>query len=334
MARIGIVVCLAACGLPLAFGAVSAQGSCDEPPLAIEDVEYYLKNYLPMSRLRQKIDQCGVTFILDVAGERRLRGAGGNDDLVRLLAPPAAPTTGEVWRPRTDLRDMVWIAPGSLQMGSRPDEMSRDPDETPHTITIDRGFWIDATEVSNDAYRRFLTANPAWQKGRIDKSLHDGKYLADWTGIDYPAGAGHKPVVSVSWHAAAAYAAWAGKRLPTEAEWEYAARAGATGMYWWSGAFDPGRANNGPGLVSGGASGTRNAWGLHDVLGNASEWVSSKYAPYPYRADDGREAREGAYLRVLRGCACNQSASFLRLANRNSAPPSVTSDQLGFRCAR
>src|SRR5687768_16072857 len=120
MARIGTLVCLAVCCVAPALGSVSpappalpalserhrvvgAQGSCDEPPLAIEDVEYYLKNYLPFSRLRQKIDQCGVTFILDVASERRLRGAGATDELVRLLAPPAALKTGEVWRARTDL---------------------------------------------------------------------------------------------------------------------------------------------------------------------------------------------------------------------------------------
>jgi formylglycine-generating enzyme required for sulfatase activity len=321
-------------GLLAVWVQASAQSHCDEPPLAIEDVEYYLKNYVPFARLRQKIDQCGVTFILDVAGERRLRGAGGNEELVRLLAPPAAPKAGEVWRARTDLRDMVWVAPGQFQMGSRPDETSRDPDEAQHAVSIDHGFWMDATEVTNEAYRRFVVANPRWQKSRIDKILHDGKYLADWNGVDYPAGAGQKPVVSISWHAAAAYAAWAGKRLPTEAEWEYAARAGTTGMYWWTGAFDASRANNGPALIAVGATATRNPWGLHDSLGNASEWVSTKFAAYPYRPDDGREAREGGDRRVIRGGAWNQSPLFLRLANRNSAPAAVTSDQLGFRCAR
>ena len=85
------VTVLSLCAVLLLAGGAGrgTQSTCDEPPLAIEDVEFYLKNYLPFIRLRQKIEACGVTFILDAAGEKRLRNAGGNDELFRLLATPA-----------------------------------------------------------------------------------------------------------------------------------------------------------------------------------------------------------------------------------------------------
>jgi formylglycine-generating enzyme required for sulfatase activity len=210
--------------------------------------------------------------------------------------------------------------------------VAREPDESGSTTAV-AAFWLDTTEVSNAAFRRFLTENPRWQKGRIEPGLHDGGYLRDWNGLDYPTGDGDKPVTYVSWPAAAAYAAWVGKRLPTEAEWEYAARAGTTGPYWWDGPFDPSRANNGAARLAVGGPSTRNSWGLHDMLGNVAEWVSSAYRPYPYRADDGREGAAGADRRVLRGGAWNQRDVFLRVANRNSASPTATTDQLGFRCA-
>jgi formylglycine-generating enzyme required for sulfatase activity len=314
---------------------VAAQPSnCDAPPYAIEDVESLLKASVPFARLRDLIDACGVTFILDQAGEQRLRAASATSELIALLAPPAAPQPAMSWTPRIDRRPMVWAPPEAFQLGTPDNESPRDADELRHTVAIVRGFWIDTTEVTNEAYRRFVMANPRWQKARLDPALHDGRYLAHWNGNEFPQGEGNRPVVSVSWYAAAAYAQWAGKRLPTEAEWEYAARAGTTGTYWWNGPFDPGRANNGPSLLPIGGFATGNAWGVFDMLGNASEWVSSLYRPYPYRPDDGRESPSGSDARVVRGGAWNQSAAFLRVANRIQAAPTTTSDQLGFRCAR
>jgi formylglycine-generating enzyme required for sulfatase activity len=330
---------LLAVAFAAALGTAAAPASqygllaCAEPPLAIDDVVYMLQNDVPAARIRQRVESCGVTFIPGAAEIKRLRSAGASADLIALLAPPSSPAPGQSWTAPSDGRPMVWIPPGSLQMGTPDSESVRDADETVNTVSIS-GFWMDDAEVTNAAFRRFVIENSRWQKDRIDRSLHDGNYLRDWTGNDFPSGEGDRPVVYVSWHAARAYAAWVGKRLPTEAEWEYAARAGTSGPYWWPGAFDAARANNGPARLSTRTPSTRNPWGLHDMLGNVAEWVSSAYRPYPYRADDGREAASGADPRSHRGGAWNQRDVFLRAANRNSAAPTITTDQLGFRCAR
>jgi formylglycine-generating enzyme required for sulfatase activity len=332
--RFGLAVAVVGT-LATAAGLASQSGrqACAEPPLGIDDVVYMLQNDVPPLRIRQRVESCGVTFIPGAAEVKRLRAAGASADLMAFLAPPASPSPGQAWTPPSDGRPMVWIPPGTLQMGTPDSESTRDADETIHTVPI-VGFWMDAGEVTNAAFRRFVIENSRWQKERIDRALHDGSYLRDWNGNDFPSGEGDRPVVYVSWHAARAYAAWVGKRLPTEAEWEWAARAGTTGLYWWSGPFDAARANNGAARLSARSASTRNPWGLHDMLGNVAEWVSSVYRPYPYRADDGREAASGSDPRSHRGGAWNQRDVFLRVANRNNAAPTTTTDQLGFRCAR
>ena len=123
---------------------------------------------------------------------------------------------------------MVLIPAGQFQMGS--DNAAADDDEQPvHTVYLD-AFYMDVYEVTNAQFKTFVDANPPWQKDRIDARFHDADYLRDWDGNDYPSGKADHPVTFVSWYAAMAYAQWAGKRLPTEAEWEYAARGGLAGQ--------------------------------------------------------------------------------------------------------
>jgi formylglycine-generating enzyme required for sulfatase activity len=304
--------------------------SAGSSPLTYEEVESALKVLSPR-RIAMLIRERGTTFILSAEGDRRLRMAAGAegvdagllDEIVRLLAPPRQATVGMDWTAPTDGRTMVWIPPGAFQMGSPQGESGREPDEAPHAAAITTGFWLDAHEVTYRAFQKFVLANPEWQKTQIDDRWHDGNYLADWKGNTFPPGRADAPVVNVSWHAARAYAAWAGKRLPAEAEWEYAGRGGTRSAYWWGDAFE-----------SGPFSGTtKHPWGLTAMLGGVWEWTSSLYRTYPYVSNDGRNDASATGARVIRGGAGTSGPAILRSANRNSGDAERSSDILGFRCA-
>jgi formylglycine-generating enzyme required for sulfatase activity len=233
-----------------------------------------------------------------------------------------------------DRRPVVWIPPGRFMMGSPYDQDDREEGETPHLVRIAVGFWMDATEVTCAEFRRFLLACPEWGRGEIGTPFHDGRYLEDWDGLDFPAGRDDHPVTCVSWHAARAYAAWAGKRLPTEAEWEYACRAGTTTSYWWGDEFDESCANqNGVGTVAAGDPARTNPWGLADMSGNVWEWTASQFRDYPYRAGDGREDLAAPVLRTVRGGAWGGRPWHLRSAVRDAFPPTTCRASVGFRCA-
>ncbi|MDE0086344.1 MAG: SUMF1/EgtB/PvdO family nonheme iron enzyme, partial [Candidatus Poribacteria bacterium] len=140
--------------------------------------------------------------------------------------------------------DMVFVPAGEFQMGGNDDEANED-EHPVHTIFVD-AFLIDKYPVTNAQYQEFLNANPQWRKppkwyesrkeriAHISKKYHDGDYLRHWKRNIYsPEDADH-PVTWISWYAAMAYAQWVGKRLPTEAEWEKAARGGLEGnKYPW-----------------------------------------------------------------------------------------------------
>ena len=160
------------------------------------------------------------------------------------LEQPAVHTIGEV----------ALIPAGEFQMGGS--DSDAEVDEHPvHTVDVE-AFYIDKYEVTNAQYKKFADANPQWQKDNIPHKFHNGKYLNLWQDNTYPPGKENHPVVYVSWYAAMAYAKWAGKRLPTEAEWEKAARGGVVGIkYPWGDLIDPSKANYG-----GEVGDTRTCW--------------------------------------------------------------------------
>ena len=120
---------------------------------------------------------------------------------------------------------MVLIPAGEFEMGSNNGAANECP---VHTVYLD-AFYMDTHEVTNAQYKAFVDANPEWQKENIPEEFYDGVYLRLWEGNAYPEGEADHPVIYVSWYAAMAYAEWMGKRLPTEAEWEKAARGGLRG---------------------------------------------------------------------------------------------------------
>jgi formylglycine-generating enzyme required for sulfatase activity len=246
---------------------------------------------------------CGATF----------------DRVTARPGPPSNPRQGQTWTNQTDDLVMAWVPPpagGTFMMGSPPGEAGRDPSkEGPGQIeTKMAGFWINQTEVSRQAFTRFVQKAPEWQRGPL--------YQGD----------ANLPVVNVTWHAAKAFCEWAGNRLPSEAEWEYAARGNSTRRYsWGNDTFDDEYANRGERLLAV-ISKTPNRFYLYNMLGNAWEWTSSLYLPYPYGS--ASEDPKAPGRRVVRGGAYGQNENFLRIASRVGADPGTMSDQGGFRCAR
>ena len=218
--------------------------------------------------------------------------------------------------------DMVLISAGAFQMGSNAPEAFID-EQPVRTVNV-AAFSMDEYEVTNAQYKLFVDANPLWQKGRIRASYHDGNYLKHWNGNNYPSGKANHPVVYVSWYAAEAYAMWAGKRLPTEAEWEKAARGGLIGEKYPRGdSIDANSANYGNGVGDTVSVGQypANDYGLSDMAGNVWEWCSGVYGSIENS-------------RVLRGGSWSSHALDVRVSFRGADIPTSTSNDVGFRCVR
>jgi formylglycine-generating enzyme required for sulfatase activity len=142
----------------------------------------------------------------------------------------------------------------------------------------------------------------------------------------------------VDWHDAKKFAKWAGGRLPTEAEWEYAARVGTTSRYWWGDAFDGGMANSHEskrGTTSPVGDYPPNPWGLHDMLGNVWEWVEDGWhRNYEGALKDGSAWEEFQSPRVLRGGSWDFNRDFARCASRYRLEAVSRDDCFGFRLAK
>ncbi len=241
--------------------------------------------------------------------------------------------------------DMVLIPAGEFQMGS-----TDTADEKPVHTVYTNAFYMDKYEVTNAQYKVFIDANPQWRKDRIPTKYHDGDYLKHWNGNNYPSGKGNHPVNYVSWYGAMAYAKWAGKRLPTEAEWEKAARGGLVSKkYPWGNDIDPTKANYDKNVGN-----TRfvgwygaNDYGLYDMAGNVLEWCLDRYDENFYGTASRQNPIAGGNIkgitgnflnstatRVLRGGSWSVLAQNVRVADRTKGNPTLSYFGLGFRCVR
>ncbi len=292
---------------------------------------------ISLTYVREEDWRRNPTDSLDKAIKGYLRMIGGE---LRDVAGPLSRTPP----------DMAFFRAGRFfRMGSDPWDKDAEADEKPsHDVHLD-GFYMDRYETTNAEYKEFIAANPEWEKDRIPEKYHDGDYLKHWVGNTYPSGKGDHPVVYVSWYAAMAYAEWRGKRLPTEAEWERAAR----GSWHW-GALGAGAANYG-GNVGGttpvgtyppSGSGLWDMGGLYDMAGNVWEWCLDEYNPDFYSISLGQNPLAGGSMegilsgwrgvrsvRVLRGGSWVSSVKFVRVSNRTRFSPRVTNEARGFRCA-
>ncbi len=211
-----------------------------------------------------------------------------------------------------------------------------------HTVVLD-SFWIDGTEVTNGQYRRCVEAagctlpvNP----GSYTRPSYYGESAYD----DYP-------VVWVTWQQATDYCGWAGARLPTEAEWEYAARGPEGRIFPWGNAFDGTRLNycdarckagpNDPSVDDGypdtapvGSFPAGASWcGAQDMAGNVREWVADWYARYPARQEVNPQGPASGESRIPRGGCWLDTPDDARSTNRGENAPDYTRHKVGFRCA-
>jgi formylglycine-generating enzyme len=232
--------------------------------------------------------------------------------------------------------DMVLVPAGQYE------PLLRGQDD-PQRIAVP-AFWLDVRPVTNADFLVFVRANPAWQRSRAKALFVDEGYLAEWAG-DLELGArapADAPVVRVSWFAARAYAAWCGKRLPTTAEWERAARAGfATdvgtdeaeyrdaALGWFS------RPSSTPLPAAGG--GRPNIFGVHDMITLVWEWVddfNTALVTGESRADTGLERTLFCGAGAVSARDLTNYPAFMRAGFRSSLRASYVVPNLGFRCAR
>ena len=242
--------------------------------------------------------------------------------------------------------NMVLIPAGEFQMGSN--DKAFDSEEWIHTVYVD-AFYMDVYEVTNAQYKMFVDANPQWQKDYIPWKYHDGNYLKNWDGNNYPTGKGDHPVANVSWYGARAYAKWVGKRLPTQAEWEKAARGGLTGQrYPWGNSIDFSNANHARNVGGTTPVGSYppNRYGLYDMVGNVWEWCLDEHDRDFYKTSPGRNPIAGAdsvtdiingffnrkSSRVLRGGSWIRFARDVKVSDVDYGRPNFSHDDFGFRC--
>ncbi|MBX7191726.1 MAG: formylglycine-generating enzyme family protein [Sandaracinaceae bacterium] len=212
------------------------------------------------------------------------------------------------------------------------------PDDPPVSV---EAFALEEHAVTNAQFLAFVTANARWRRSAVPRLFAESQYLAGWAGdLDLGTAVPQAPVTHVSWHAARAYCAWRERRLPTEAEWEWAARASATSpdattdpafvariLTWYA---QPHRA-----LPIAGA-GEPNVWGVRDLHGVVWEWVEDFGASLV--ASDDRE-RDGRFVDRVCGAGSigggdpTDYATFMRFAFRSSLRASFAMSRLGFRCA-
>jgi len=235
-------------------------------------------------------------------------------------SPPGVPRNNpqpRTWSNPADELAYVWIPAGTFMMGcSAQDSECKDDEKPSHQVNIEKGFWLGQTEVTIAAYRRFAAKHSR----------------------PSPAGDDSLPVSGVSWADAKEYCGAVGGRLPTEAEWEYAARGGNSEPYYGvisQIAWYAGNSDDVPHAVG---KKQPNAFGLYDMLGNVAEWVWDRYYDRydfdsPATGPEVEQPFPSNALAVARGGFWESDASGLRVSHRMPQEKEASQIPIGFRCA-
>ncbi len=302
---------------------------------------------------------------LDIAGRSCRAGLSALISVLMTAAfsllPGLAAGGASTVAPAVDNSAMALVPAGDFLMGSTARAVTPAEETPQHKVYVD-AYYMDIHEVANEGFAAFLNAvsargdfeklRPRWVVVRSD--LKDDPKKEEWwpTEIEYENGKYRAlpgfekyPVISVSWFAADEYCRWLGKRLPTEAEWEKAARGGLEGKdYPWGDAlptdgilFKRLWKNNYEPAPTGAVGGYHpNGYGLYDMAGNVSEWCSDWYAPDYYRSAPSKNPSgpsSGSH-KVVRGGSWASAVQHLRVAFRNWSSPSYLNSGVGFRCVR
>ena len=212
---------------------------------------------------------------------------------------------------------MRWIAPGTFTMGSPVDEADRDKDEAQHTVTFSRGFWLGDTEVTQAFYQAVMKAEPSRVQGN-----------------------GQRPIDTVSWNDGQKFYATLNAMkpgiaaaFPTEAQWEYACRAGTTGSTYAALDGAAWYVANSKAEAQPVKTTKPNAWGLYDMLGNVWELCGDYYGDYPAGAVTDPTGAATGHMRTERGGSFNSAAGSCRAAWRWGSEPNAARRNLGLRLA-
>jgi formylglycine-generating enzyme required for sulfatase activity len=218
--------------------------------------------------------------------------------------------------------ECVYVAPGTFMMGATDSEDGYSWEYPRHQVTLTKGFWISKYEITQKQYRDKIGSNPSY-------------FIGD-----------NKPVETVSWNEAADFCAAVGGRLPTEAEWEFAARGGNKSKgyiysgsnnvndiaWYWDNIPSQEWETSGCGSQPVGTK-SPNELGIYDMIGNVWEWVSDWYGDYSSSSVTNPTGPNSGSYRVIRGGSWHYDASWCRVAFRDYFSPSNRSGDLGFRAA-
>ena len=316
-----------------------------DPNIGREDVTPEDRRVL--NRLRELFERA-----TDLSAEVQSRYRSLFDRIERIQDAAASPPTSDLQTPNSELQTpaFVPIPGGTFTMGCESEERDGDcgDDEKPsHEVTVS-GFAMSIYEITNEQYAAFLNAEGNQEEGGRTWYQPDlGRIEQQGTRFVVTAGYEDHPVVAVSWYGARAYARWLSAqtgdtyRLPTEAEWEYAARGGEKGAqenFRYAGSNDIDAVawydGNSDGRTHPVGQKQPNQLGLYDMSGNVWEWVADWFGEYPANAQTDPTGPAAGIYRILRGGSWNDVPRFSRTAYRDSASSIYSNLSVGFRLAR